>query len=317
MNMKNKKNVQNESYRHHYIPQFIIRNFATDMMGFWTVRYYDKKRKKFFNMPTEEIFMYNDLYRDEINNPEDPVKIEKDFAKYEGEISKTFKDKILNAQDDIVLTIEEHDSLLLFLALMQFRSKNVLKQYGKDVNEQTMAFFKEFNLEGDLVNLWKKNLGYLANCRSLSDVLANSNIDNPFKAFMARDTFGLAGRYLVFVDRRGKEDFFLSDSYPLTHNGIADSGMQIPLMTYFPISPDRMIISVCRGVELTPITARIFDKSFFARPYPSADGKTLKFHIRKMYERDIADMNDTMFELATEGIAIIDEDRFLAKNRKA
>ena len=89
--MKKTNPVQAEPYRHHYIPQFIIRNFASNEMGFWTVKYYDKKRKKFLNMPTEEVFMYNDLYRDEINSPQDPVKIERDFAKYEGEISKIIK----------------------------------------------------------------------------------------------------------------------------------------------------------------------------------------------------------------------------------
>lgn len=306
------KSAQNEPYRHHYIPQFIIKNFGSNEMGSW-VKYYDKKRKIFLNLPTQEVFKYNDLYRDEVNNPDDPAKIEKDFAKYEGEISTLFRDKILNAKSDVVLTMEEHDSLLLFLALMQFRSKNAMYALGKKAGEDIKALFKEFNFDGDLVPLWRKNLGFLANCRSLKDVLKSPDIDDLFKAFIAKETFGIVGRFLIFVERRGNEDFLLSDLYPLIHNGISDSGISVPLMTYFPISPSRMIISACIGAERTYQEARIFDKSFFARPYSSDNGKAFKFHIRKMYERDIHEMNKEIFELATEGIVVSNEAGFLSK----
>lgn len=310
--MKKNKQIQKEAYRHHFIPQFIIRNFSDNELGF--VKYYDKKRNRILNKPTEEVFMYNDLYRDEVNSPEDPVKIEKDFSKYEAEISKIIKDKVLKGQD-IILTNEEHESLLLFLALMQFRSKNTMLLFSKDLKEETKQFYKLFNIDGDLLDSWKKNLGQIVNCRSLYEVLNNPNIDDIFKAFMARDTFGLTGRYLIFAERRGDEDFFLSDSYPLNHNGEGPNGEQIPMMTYFPVSPERMIIGVCKGVELTPKWVRLFDKSFFAMPYPSSDRKSLKFHVRKIYQKDIANMNDDMYKLAKDGIVFINEDRFLANDR--
>ena len=67
------KKSNNEPRRHHYISQFIIKNFGESRMGINTVNYYDIKRKKVFTVPTEEIFAYNDLYRDEVNNFDDPV----------------------------------------------------------------------------------------------------------------------------------------------------------------------------------------------------------------------------------------------------
>ena len=308
----NNKTLQKEPYRHHYIPQFIIRNFASNDMGYW-VKYYDKKRRKFFNLPTEEVFKYNDLYRDEINNPKDPVRIEKDFSRYEGEVSSLFKNKILNAKSDVVLTVEEHDSLLLFLALMEIRSKRALQALGKDADEEWKRLFKEFNYDGDLVTFWKKNLGLLVNCRSLEEVLQHPDIDKLFKAFITREAFGFFGRYLIFVEKRGGEDFLLSDVYPLVHNAESDTGIQIPLMTYFPISLNRMIISVCNGTEMTYQETRVFDKSFFVKPFLSRDSKTLTFRVRKMYERDIHQINKDIFDLSTEGIAVTKEEGFLAK----
>ena len=310
--MKKNKPIQNEAYRHHYIPQFIIRNFSDNEFGF--VKYYDKKRKKILNMPTEDIFMYNDLYRDEINSPDDPVKIEKDFAKYEAEISKIIKDKFLK-ETDIILTLEEQDSLLLFLALMQFRSKNTLNAFGKNIKEETKEFLDKYQCDGNIVSLWKKNLGYIVACRSLQQVLDHPKIDEPFKAFMARDTFGLGGMYIIIAERRGNEDFFLSDSYPLVQFGEAGPGLSLPIMAFFPISPERMIITTYNGVQGARQEVRTFDRSFFARPYPTEDRKALKYHVRKIYEKDISSINDTMFKLAREGCVFIDEDRFLAKDR--
>ena len=284
-------------------------------MGFWTVKYYDKKRKKFLNMPTEEVFMYNDLYRDEKNSPQDPVKIERDFAKYEGEISKIIKDKFLK-DSDIFLTPEEHDSLLLFLALMQFRSKNVLSQFGKNAKEEAKAFYSMYQSDGDLLSLWKRNLGYIVNCRSLQEVLDNPKVDDPFRAFMARDTFGLTGMYIIVAERRGNEDFFLSDAYPLTQNGEGDNGFSLPIMSFFPISPDKMIITSYNGVQYARQEVRTFDKSFFARPFFDRTKNALKIHVRKIYEKDVKSINDSFYFHVKEGVAVIDEDRFFAKDRQ-
>lgn len=95
------KDKQNVPHNHHYIPQFIIKNFGVNKMEIHTLNYYDVKRKKALIVRPEEIFAHNDLYWDDINNVEDPVKIEKDFAKYESEIANIVKNKIIKANDRI------------------------------------------------------------------------------------------------------------------------------------------------------------------------------------------------------------------------
>lgn len=303
--------TQRESFRHHYIPQFIIRNFS-NFLDF--INYYDKKRKIVEQQPSTNVFMYNDLYRDEINTPDNPIKIEQDFSKYEGEIAEIIK-KILSSKDTFELSIEENDSLILFLALLQFRSKNALLAFGKRVKESTKDNLSKYQKDGDFVSLWKRNLGQIVNCRSLKEVLDNPLIDEPIKVYMIRDTFGLGGMFVIVAERRGEEDFFLSDAYPLVQFGSADDGLSLPIMSFFPISPKRMIIATYRGVKGARQEVRTFDKQFFAEPFLLRDKQTLKFSIRKMYEKEIKSINDSMFKNANEGLVFLDGKKFFAVDR--
>ena len=305
-------NKKNEPHRHHYIPQFIIKNFGIDKMGFVTVNYYDIKRKKFLTMPTEDIFSFYDLYRDEINNADDSAKIEKDFAKYESEIARIFKEKILDAKERITLTTKEHDSILLFLCLMEMRSKYVPEIFTKQPKDILDNLKRIYKIEGDLIDFWRKNLGIIVNCRCLNDVLDNQEINDFFKNIVYRNTYGPYGRYLIFAERRGNEDFILSDTYPALLEVFNDDGDQLPLMSFCPISPSRIIISACKGVETCPQQTRIFDKSFFSRPFVSSNKEKIDFCIKKMYEKDVLAINTYMFESSTEGIAVYDVDRFSA-----
>ncbi|MBQ8859345.1 MAG: DUF4238 domain-containing protein, partial [Clostridia bacterium] len=61
--------------RHHYIPQFILRNFSSDRRHLW---YFDKITEQVSRRSIQETFMVENLYYDEIN-AEDYMKIEKDL----------------------------------------------------------------------------------------------------------------------------------------------------------------------------------------------------------------------------------------------
>lgn len=65
----------NEPIRHHYIPQFILRNFCFNNHG--EVRYYCKKTNVESVANTRDVFMERNLYRDEINSPNDPTSVQK------------------------------------------------------------------------------------------------------------------------------------------------------------------------------------------------------------------------------------------------
>lgn len=306
------KTNKTEAHRHHYIPQFIIRNFDSNGMGF--VKYYDKKRKQILTIPTEDVFAYFDLYRDEKNLPYDPTKVEKDFAKYEGEMSKVIKKMLVG--DSFELSSKDNEALLLFLALMQFRSKNALNSFSEKAKEETKAFYSNYQKDGDLTDLWKRNLGQIVNCRSIAEVIDNPKIDMPIKTFMIRDSFGLAGMYIVVAERRGNEDFFLSDAYPLVQFGVADNNLSLPIWSFFPISPKRVILSVYNGIEAARQDIRVFSKEFFAKPYVLNDHQTIRFKVRKMYENDIKNINDSIFQWTREGVVFSDEDKFFVAERR-
>ena len=65
--------MKKEPIRHHYIPQFILRNFAFDDSG--KILYYDKKQNTVSVVDSRDIFMEKNLYRDEINNFGEPTQI--------------------------------------------------------------------------------------------------------------------------------------------------------------------------------------------------------------------------------------------------
>lgn len=198
---------------------------------------------------------------------------------------------------------------------MVLRSQNVVKKYGNISDERISKLLKELNIGSDLLTSWKKNLGKIVNCRSIDEVMHHPDVNDLFKAIALRDAFGVAGRFLVFVDRRGPEDFVLSDACPLTHNIEDDEGNKFPLFLCLPISPSRMMISVIHGIEFANKSISMFDKSFFTKPFISNDGKKLSFSIRKMYEKDVIEFNDGMFKSAKEGVAYYSEERFFAVDR--
>ena len=76
-----------EAVRHHYIPQFILRSFCGDN-GY--LSYFDISQQRIVEKKTEEVFMARNLYRDTVNNPDDPVKIEKDLRMKHLILSKDF-----------------------------------------------------------------------------------------------------------------------------------------------------------------------------------------------------------------------------------
>ena len=302
MKMKNKP-VQTESHRHHYIPQFLIRNFSDRGDGF--VRYYSIKTKKIKNMPTEDIFVYFDLYRDEKNNPDNPVKIESDLAKFEGEIAKLLKEKFYKG-NEISLTFEEEDKLKLFIAIMMYRNAQANKVFSDKAPEEFKEKMKEFLPAGDPNDIWKKNLGYLVNCRSLQEVIDHPDIDDFFRHSVFFSSFGFFGTFLIVAERRGSSEFVLGDSFPYGHVSVADDNMRIPLFTYFPISPERIIIVASNLIKETHPSARVISESLLRKPTISNGG--IKITVKKIYEKDVDFINGFAFKTAKDGVAFRNEE---------
>lgn len=300
--------MKKEPIRHHYIPQFILRNFCFDDENH--LYYHDKNTGQVSVKETRDVFMSRNLYRDEINNPEEPTKIEHDFSKYEREISELIKNKFIS-QNRISITIEENNSLMLFLAIMGFRAERVQRTtFGNEAPEANAEFYSVYQEDGNLTDFWKRNLGELVNCRSIEEVTNNEKIDVPVKIFMQRDTVGLFGKYIVVVENRGLKDFILGDPYPIVFNGINDMlGTTLDMYSVFPISPNRAIISANNGVEGAPETVRFLSKEVLKKPSFSSDNQHIVIKVKKVYQREVEHINSSIIENSSDGWIFQDRER--------
>ena len=294
--------------RHHYIPQFILKNFCFDENKH--LNYYDIKNNEFSVQETSNVFMVKNLYRDEENYQDNPVQLENDLSKYETEMAKIFKEKFLES-DTFGLTIEEDDRIKLFLAIMPFRSKATREQFGK-FTEQDKQYYNLLKDGETFEDIWIRNLEKIVNCRSLNEVIKSKEIDEIMKVAIMRDSFGMFGRYFIVAERRGKEDFFISDCYPVTTFGEFDGGLKIPMFSYYPISPARVVILTANGVEGAPRDMQDYEEGFLRKPVIVPNSNQFKFTVRKIYEDKVKIINQNMYE-ATKAIggniAFKDEER--------
>ncbi len=157
--------------------------------------------------------------------------------------------------------------------------------------------------DGNLNDLWKRNLGKLVKCRSFREVYDNSHIDEPIKLFMARDMNGLLGRFFVVAERRGAEEFIIGDGYPSIVTG-SDGALELSLYSIFPISPDRILILVDNGAIEAPQGVIQINKELLKRPVLLSDGKSIRYPVRKMYEQDVKFINAIVYNAASEIVSI-------------
>lgn len=134
--------ISKEPIRHHYIPQFILRNFCFDEDRH-QLFYFDKKTSTLSIKQTRDIFMVKNLYRDEINNSNDIMKIEKDMAQFESEAAKIITGRFLK-EDEISISLEEDERLKLFFAIMGFRSKLTSKTFSAETSDENKVFYSTY-----------------------------------------------------------------------------------------------------------------------------------------------------------------------------
>lgn len=302
--------MNKEPVRHHYIPQFILRNFCFDDRSH--LFYYDKKTLETSKRKTKEIFMVRNLYRDDINNIENPTKIESDMARFESEIAQIITKRFLY-ENEISLTLDEDEKLKIFFAIMAFRSKSTSDKFGIGASDENKTFYSMYQKNGDLSDFWKRNLGNLVNCRSLREVLCHKEIDDPIKIFFIRDTYGYFGLYFIVAERRGNLDFIISDVYPTVVYGVMNGGMELPMYSIFPISPNRVILLAANGVEGAPKNVAVLSDEILKKPKISTTKRIIKIHVKKMYENEVRYVNSVLIKEAYEGFAFRNKDRLNAK----
>lgn len=296
--------MDNEPIKHHYIPQFILRNFTFDGIHLF---FQNATNHRVCVKDTKDVFMTRNLYRDEINNPDNPTKLEKEFAEYEREVSTIIR-KLVN-DNDITLTVQEDESLKLFLAILGFRSDRVKKAFGEEAKKENIEYYSKFQVNDNLTDFWKKNLNALVKCRSIKEVVDNAEVSKPIKAFMKRDTQGLFGRYLVVAERRGNLDFIISENYPVVFRGVDDKGLALDIYSAFPLSPDRVLLLVSRGAVGAPESVRVLSKEILKQPKLAQNGKQMTIHVKKIYEKEVEYINSSIKENSSIGWVFKDKTR--------
>lgn len=295
--------MENEPIRHHYIPQFILRNFCIDELHYH-VNYYDKKKQKTYVKETRDVFMERNLYRDSINNIENPTKIEKDLSKFENEVAKIIKDKFLNSKR-IILTTEEHEKILLFFAIMGLRNKKTYEAFCT-FSKSSIDIYSHWQKDKNMEDFWKRNLGYIVNCRTLNEVMTDKNIDQPFKIFMFRDVYGYAGKYVSVIEYKHNDlNFIIGDTYPMQILGLMDenpnSKFNISMYELFPISPNRMILIINNGVTGAPRSVLGLGFNVFDIPKRTNNNELL-ITVKSVFKRDVIFLNQTIYDGANKGI---------------
>lgn len=250
--------------------------------------------------------MVRNLYRDEINIPENPTEIESDLAKYENEISQILKEKFLEGEK-IELTSKEDDKLKLFFAIMSFRSKATNQMFGEHMTQNAKKHYKNYQKNGDFQDLWKRNLGYIVKCRSIKEIIEHPDIDDPFKFFFYRDTIGISGLITVIVEPKEAESFLVGDTYPVDVRGVVDSGREIPLYGIFPISRNRVVLIVESGAREAPREVTHFRNCIFNPPSFNQETDLIRIRVKKLYPEEVRYINGEIFKTSNDGVASSDK----------
>ena len=312
--------MDNEPKRHHYIPQFILKNFV-DSDG--KLFYWDMNKKELIRSYTRFVFMNLHMYRDEINHNDQPTFIEKSLAVFESDMAKVFQK--LNEGNEIVLLRKELEALRIFLCLLSFRSDLRMEQYVQNrFDDATRNILKQYAINEDYADLWKREIEELSKCRSYQQIKDSHIIDPIIKQDLEN---ALMGYYMTIVDARGG-DFLITDIYPTLEIFPLFNGCNIHLHCLYPISPTRLLllnhimfrpdansapnimtmksISQIKGNLIIPPTNK-----YIKGPCYHDENDEYRYKVMKIYSSDVEYINSLLLNEARIGIAFNNAKRII------
>lgn len=314
--------MENEAKRHHYIPQFILRNYSNSN---GQISYWDIHNNRLELRNTKSVFMNFNMYRDEKNHPGNPTIIETRLANFEREIAELIRNKFID-KDEITITRAELEKLRIFMQLLSFRSDLRSNQYKqKNFTANTEQILRSFQNNDDYEDLWKKQLFELADCRSIKDIEENTALDPIIKQEFKNT---LQGYYMTIVDARGGE-FILSDVFPTLEVFPIRPDVNIYLHEFYPISPTRMIllnhIMFRKGANTSdPLIKPMYQISrikdnMIKQPHPKyvvgpsyyMPEDLFTYHPVKIYDRDLSYINDLILNEVRNGVMFLNKHKIL------
>lgn len=308
---------KNKPIRHHYIPQFILRNFS-DRKG--NLNYWDNISHALRHLNTSDVFMNKYMYTSKVINQDNDVEVENNLSKFECDVAPLFKKIVVD--NIIVLTRSELEKLRIFLSLLSFRSDSRKKQYKKErFDNLTKSLLKGFKENDSFEEYWKREVNELAKCRTYDDIKANKVVDDIVLQEFLND---IEGYYMTIVESRG-QDFIISDTYPTSEVYTLSNGVNIHMHMIFPVSPKRAILlhhimfkEVLRNnlrVELSEMVklSKIKDQ-ILKEPKPHyvksimehTMNDTFEYSVVKIYQSDVCYLNELMLNEVVNGFAYKD-----------
>lgn len=221
--------MKNVPKNHHYVPRFILKNFASNdlMINLYDIR---KKQVSFNNLKFK--FMRKNLYKDPTR--EDVMEVEKKFSQLENEVSQIIE-RFLYEKQRVTVTRYELMRLKKFFFLMEFRSERRRDQYLKcNFDVFTKSIIDQHVEDGDYLGLWIRELAYILD----NDI--DNMVENPDLTWMIKTDLSMAWKhtFLIVWDSYQGEEFVLTDNYGTFE---WSSNMPIKTVHLYPISPRRML----------------------------------------------------------------------------
>lgn len=310
-----------EPIKHHFVPQFIIRNFLVDT----SVWYWNIEKNIIEKRNPKSILMKKNLYKDENNHADDIMAVEKKFSIFEEEISKLINQKLL-LEDKIILTRKENERLRKFLFLLSFRSANRKKQYiNCDFSKSTQQILRKYVKDNDYVDLWLRELNAILECNTIDEIEKNEVLTPIIKQDIKNE---IDSYYMTIVESRG-QDFVLTDIYPTTEVlPLNFENANFHMHQMFPISPNRCILlnsiiwkkhvskdhpfyqpmnqlSKIKGKLLTEPKAEYIEYGKF-----SSEDRFI-FTVVKAYKEDVQYINHLLLNEAREGVVFNKSERII------
>lgn len=312
--------MKQEPRKHHYIPQFILRNFynSDNLINYW-----DIETSKLETSNTKKIFMNVDMYRSEELYIDDPTQIEFNFSIFECEIAKLIAEKVLINSKKIVIRRDELEKLRIFISLLSFRSNFRMEQYKNSLfDPETKEILMHYQPDGNFENLWKNELNILAKCRTYKQIIDSDEIDPIIKKEFLND---LEGYYMTIAEARGGQ-FVLSDVYP-TFEAFQTKEATIPMHYLLPLSPTRLLFlnhiafkKECssnqlpkRMLAISNIRGDLIEtpKNEYNNGIVTSMDDEFVYKVKRIYEPDIIYINELILNEARVGIIFQDAKRVI------
>lgn len=232
-----KKNIP---INHHYIPQFILRNFSDD-----------NKKINVYNLSTCDLSVRNirtqyskdNLYK--MSNIENVMHVEESFAKLECEAAPIIT-RINNSKSQVIVNRIELQILKKFFFLMSFRSERRMTQYRDSYFDPlTEIILSPQTKDHDYMDLWLRELKFLLD-HDISEYKICDDLSMPIYLDF-ENTF--KDKYMVVWRAYLTEDFIITDNCGTFERSSGGLFPGANVISFYPISYTKIIGFVTKAFE--------------------------------------------------------------------